>query len=362
MPIQFSRDIKIFVTDNVDSNGFILTTGINSINTNELLIQKDTLDFTQSVTNTFTNDSNLLDDFTFLDNFVNTDTDVGKCNFTTLLNSGVGVLPNDARLWNNLVNQSNLSSSSKWTLGSGVNTLQLLRDHYNPNCFGIIIILNNLAYLLHNCRISALNVNIQVNSLITNQWSIDYLKQEVIPISYTISNSLYTFTAGLTGVVPKVSDTQYQVTAGNFAKVKISDIGIATPFITIPSLGTTINFSNSLTYVTNNLIDKQNTNSTFASADGYKIAGNLSVYTRISGNEITTLLDSIRSQQTLASGQLLHRITIEIPIANTNIIEIILDGCLLVTNVKADTVITSLVDFTIVNSTASTNCCIKFYS
>lgn len=353
----FNKDIKIFVTNNVDSAGTILTTGIAPSNTKELLIEKDTLDFGQSVSTQVFNRSNLLETTDFLNQVSGVDTDIGKLSFSTILNTG-STYPLDADLWNNLVNSGNIPSD-KWVVAETYKQLMVVRSDYTLNKFGIIIIVGTVAYCLNCCLVSDLTVTLPLESFGTNSWSIDYKTCTKRTVDITLANNLYTISGDLTGTIKREQITQYNLAIGKLTKLTIMDSNDTANAYNLNALGISISFTNTLNYITNNLFEKQDTNSIFTGAYEYNISGSTTVYSRTSLSELTA---EIIAQQHSVDSQKLYKIFLEVTDHTGTIIEITINSCNLVLTEKPTQTLTTQLNFFVVSSVDSQNCTIKFYN
>jgi hypothetical protein len=359
MSVQLGRNLKIFITSNLSSNGLVMTTGFTPSNTQEIFIVSDTLDFNQNKSYEYISASGLMDTTSQLDIRAKPTLDTGNISFSTTLNtSDTG--PFDARLWNATVNSLRYPLTM-WTNTTESHTLKLSRQQNSTVSFGILIFVDNLVYVFDTVRVQSLNLSFGVDSVLVNNWSCIFEKHSCLEAAITTIGTTHTFSGSLSGTCVAANTQSYSWAGGKLAKITT---GITNNPETTPIASTEFNLSiaNAQNYIVNNEIDRTQLSMFYSDAGPATIEGSFSGYSRKQGSSFT-LVQQLRSHLSDPYNNRTYDILLEVlSSSSTKICDILLKNCSLESSTKVSTVLTDTFNFKVISGTEAQNCFIKFYT
>jgi hypothetical protein len=361
MKVYLSNDLKIFITSNLDINNNVNVTGFTSANTQELIVQSGSLNIDVEKTYEYVEGSQLIASDRMLESFAKSNVSIGALSLSTYLNSS-STGPFDARLWNALSNESSYPGS-KWTLGSTDVSMKLIRDTTALDAFGIIVISNDTAYVLNATRLESCSVNYNISDLVSCSWSAKFQELVVLKnISFTESDSQYSFTSGLIGSAKKVVLSDYTFSPAKVMLVNVMNVdGVSLGNLAATELS--VNISNSLNYLEDMHIDKEKLGYTFTGAGTFSISGSLSFYARSAGSYSSTLVQELTDTNNNPYLNKVYGLSIQLPYTqNKKLSDIVLGYCNVSVKTGFSDVLTNTLNFKVANSNYNNNCFIKFYT
>lgn len=310
--ILLKRDTKVIVTTSLDIDATIDITNTTSINSKEVSIN----DFSVQFPNT---SELLVNKKTFIDNtfktYVSKGTPTtGNISLNTYLSSGSQI--NEESLlkhildtttvdnyFNTLLNR-NVSSNSAYTLNTSINSI---------SNFGIILINSTNVYLLHNCTISKIGIDINISGIpsIVAEISFSY---------YSITNTLPIYT---------IKDT-YDYTA---SIVTIGYITKNAQVFSVPVLSCNINILQDIGYKVNNTIGSLSVPSD-PFCNNKSIEFSFSIYLKL-GYSSLLLEEELNNLETVINN---YDFELVIPSKTNRFIRIKIDNCQLSLNHKIEDV------------------------
>ena len=364
MNIQFGNNIKVFVTEHVDSDGAVILSGLTTINTKQLIIEKDTLSVSQAKGYEYINNYSDIDSTNVIDKAVSSTLDTGTLSFRVGFNTSSNG-PLDAILWNGLVSFSSYPGDH-WNLSNiAYKELNLLRDTASTVSFGVIICTDDLTYVFNSVRVGSAAVSVDMNTLLGTDWSCSFTSYTLISdLTVTLSNNeLYSLTRDIPiGTVAKANPDNYSWASGRLSKLLVKKPDTAE----VNSLALTsasIQLSNSITYIEDKWVDRSTLYNNFVDAGAYSIDGTLNFYTRSAGSYANTLINEILA--TLNNPISFSKYTFILEIygsGSTKLCDIQLSPCLVSAATNFSNILTNSITFKVVDGTQLDNCFIKFYT
>jgi hypothetical protein len=354
MSVITGINLKIFVTKNVDGLGNILSTGFTVTNTRELIVNKDSLGISQSIDNTFTSAANNISSTNNLQQLAGSTTSLGSVNFSCMLTSAEE--PNDYWLWRALT--STYNAVDNWQNTVTYSQLNLTRTSNNIDVLGIIVVIDNLTYLLDNVRVEGINISLGLESFVTNNWACSFVRKRMLQGVILTKDENYTISNGLSGVFRSTNINSYKIAAAKPTRTNIYSYMGNTNYV-VASTGTELQISNTLEYINLNDISSSESFSKFVGAKDFSLSGKLGVYAKT--GEVYSLVSKIVNEQNSKNNLHLYTVTLQIMNGNSNVCDIVFDSCLFSENTEISTLITQNLDFQVTSSLYSQNCYIRFY-
>ncbi len=354
MSVITGINLKVFVTKNLDGYGNILSVGFSVANTRELIINKDSLSISQSIENAFRNNANNISSVDNLQQLASSTTGLGRVSFSCMLTSAEE--PNDYWLWRSLT--STYNAVDNWQNSATYSQLSLTRTSNNIDVLGIIVIIDNLTYLLDNVRVADVGIGLDLQSFATNTWSCDFIRRRMLQGVTLVKSTNYTVSNGLTGTFRATDISNYKIAAAKPTRTSVySHIGNTT--YTLASTGTELKIANSLEYVNSTDINSADSYNKFVGAKDFSLTGQLGVYAKT--GDVYSLVSKIVNDQNSKHNLHLYSITVQIVHGNSNVCDIVLDSCIFSENTEIATLITQNLQFQVTSSQYSPNCYIRFY-
>ena len=359
MSVQLGRNLKIFVTSNLSSNGSVLLSGFTAENTQEIFIIRDSLEFSQLKSYEYINTSAQIDAVSQIETRARPTLDTGSLIFSTTLNtSATG--PFDARLWNATVNSLRYPLTM-WTNTTESHTLKLSRQEKSTIPLGILIFVDDLVYVFDAVRIQALGIGFAVDSVLANTWTCAFEKHSCLSASISTTGNTYTFSGSLTGTCAVQNLQSYTWAGGKLAKVTV---GLTNNPETTPIASTEFNLSitNAQNYILNNGIDRTELSRFYTDAGPAVLEGTFSGYSRKQGSSFN-LVQQLRSDLSDPYNIKTYDVLLEVlSSSNTKVCDILLKHCSLEGTTVAGTVLTENFNFKVIDGLEAQNCFVKFYT
>ena len=359
MSIQLARELRVFLTNNIDNAGIVDLNGLNQNNTVELVIQSDSFTAQQSRSYDYVDLGNLLESNLKTDAAVKTNQDIGTMSFVTLLSSSK-TGPVDLRLWNALLYEVPYPNDS-WEIATTYLKTPLVRTTALPRPFGIILALDKSLYVYDACRVSGVSLNFDLSNLANCSWTLQYEQLRIVSgTKITENKTIYSITGTVTGTVLKNKNREYKYANPGLVKVSVYDSALA-KLGTLASTGLSLNITNTLNYIPDNNIDRTGLSQLFAGAGSYSVTGSVSFYTRAPGTFTGTFINSLLDSAQLTTDPIFRGYGIELPLTKTkNLCEIFLPHCSTILNTEFSQVLTNTADFKMTDSQYINNSYIKF--
>jgi hypothetical protein len=204
--------------------------------------------------------------------------------------------------WNEIVSATASTPYAWWNL-----------NHSDKNQlipFGLIIVFDNVTFLIHNCAIESVSVDFGIDAIATAAWtgrgtliekmstSVTFGADTVVPGASTSGTGA--FSAGLTGGFRKKYTTSRYI-ANKLSQLSLKriggvfDQGSNDVTYSIPITGGNITIANNLTYLTPATVGV--VNQPFEYFTGTRtVTGNITAYLRSGSNETATLISDFATQ------------------------------------------------------------------
>lgn len=362
MSVLLGHNIKIFVTENVDSKGYIKLTNFTDTNTKQLLVSVGSFIYTQEHLSEVQDLSLGISSGSQSEAYAGGVTKTGSLTLRCLLNSSkADGIPFDKILWDSITKESVYPTG--WTTTASEKTLPLNRTAKNIKPFGIVAIVDGIAYLFDACRIAEASIQLDIKELAHVGWSMAYIKHRRINgVVLGTGVSTFTFTGSLIGSASRTNIEDYNLAASKLMRTTVLDRNTSTTY-TLASINSTIVITNSLIFLDNMNVGEDTRLSLFAGAGNYAINSTVGFYTRASGDSYT-LLNHITNNEISNSNRHQYKVTIDV--LNTGgtdtLAQVVLDGVRMTMSETAGTVMSSTANIKAFKSEYSANSGIKFCS
>lgn len=360
MSVQLGINAKVFLTTNLSSTGAVLDSGFTSDNTTEITIVRDSLSFSQTKQFSYINNHTAIDTTSYLETRANPTKSLGSLSFVTSLNSS-STGPFDAILWNALVNNMRYPLSV-WTIGEANHTMKIIRQVSGTIAIGIIIQVDDVAYIFDSVRVDNLSLGLEIDQISTATWTCSFTSYRVVPATYTQSGNTYTLSGTLSGTAKVLDQSVYSWGSNRLSRISIAKAGGLDP-VSLAGLELGLSVANNHTYLEDLGIDRTSLSNIYTDAGAASLAGRVRVYSRGVGNSTYTFTQELRNQLSDPYSTQIYELTIEI-FSNTQskLCDIQLYSCSLETITETNTEFTDIYNYKVVEGLEAKNCFIKFYT
>lgn len=362
MSVLLGHNLKIFVTENVDNNGVVKLTNLTSNNTKELLVTISSFIYSQETMQDVVDLSLNIVEGANNDGYAGGFTKAGSLTMRCLLNSSkTDGLPFDKILWDSLTKTSTYPIG--WTTTATTKLLPLNRSVKNLKPFGIIAVVDNIAYVFDNCRVAEASIQLDIQELAYVGWSLAYTRQRRFNnVTLTNNTSIFLFTGTLTGQAERIYIDSYNLAAAKLMRTTVLDRSTNVSY-QLASINSAIMITNAHIYLDNVNMGENIRTALFAGAGNFAINSTVSFYTRGAGDSYTLVNHLINNE--IDSTQK-HEYKVTIDVLNTGgtdlLAQIVLDGVRMTLTEAAGPVLSATANLKVFKSTYNVNSGIKFCS
>ena len=322
MALNLIRNSRVFFTTNVNTSGIIQTSGFLPTNTWEIQVQ-DGFSFSQNTTQeTVTLNEAGATPIRGQRSF-NTSLEPVDWSFTTYIrpkfeegtladpdNTDDYIDAEEAVLWNALAAPTDNSDigtgagsvNAAWvrTVGaSPVSTLGFTKSNVHQlKRFGLIIKLENVTYLIHNCAIESASIDFGLDAISSVAWTGRGTRMaetaSAVTVSDNTSTRVTTFTGGIAGTA-KYKDVNAKYIANKLSTMSVARTtfnGQGAKTYTVALTGGNLTIANNLTYLTPSNLGVVNQPETYFTGTR-AITASVNAYLKTGTNESSTLLNDI---------------------------------------------------------------------
>lgn len=318
MALNLIRNSRVFFTTNVNTAGIIQTSGFLPTNTWEIQVQ-DGFSFSQNTTQeTVTLNEAGAAPIRGQRSF-NTSLEPVDWSFTTYIrpkfeegtladpdNTDDYIDAEEAVLWNALAAPTDTSdigqANAAWvrTVGaSPVSTLGFTKSNVHQlKRFGLIIKLENVTYLIHNCAIESASIDFGLDAISSVAWTGRGTRMAETASAVTVSDNAgtrtTTFTGGIAGTA-KYKDVNAKYIANKLSTMSVARTafnGQGAKTYTVALTGGNLTIANNLTYLTPANLGVVNEPVTYFTGTR-AITASVNAYLKTGTNESSTLLNDI---------------------------------------------------------------------
>lgn len=319
MALNLIRNSRVFFTTNVNSEGIVSASGFTTSNTWEIQVQ-DGFSFSQNTTQeTITlnegGDAPIRGQRSF-----NTSLEPVDWSFSTYVRpkfeegATVNATPDaddyvtaeESVLWNALaapVASSDIGqANAAWTQTVGLSPLAALSfaksNTHQLKRFGLIIVFESVAYLLHNCAIESATIDFGLDAISSIAWAGRGTSMaqvaSTVNIADVVATRTSTFSGGLTGTA-KYRDVNAKYIANKLSTMTVArttGLGQTSKTYTVALTGGSLTIANNLTYLTPANLGVVNQPVTYFTGTR-AITASVNAYLKTGTNETSTLLNDI---------------------------------------------------------------------
>lgn len=315
MALNLVRNSRVFFTTNVDGDGVVIKTGINSTNTFEIQVL-DGFSFSQNTTTETVTLSEAGSAPSRGQRSFSTSLDPVEFSMSTYirpkfveLGASDEVQAEEQYLWNALTGTGAIGQSGAgWTATAGATPVSTVAWN-NSNAhqlqkFGMLIWVDNVLFTIDNCALDQATIDFALDGIATVAWTGRGTKLTVFEGTTLSSASLFGGADGFAGT-PKLKDTTAKYLANKLSTcVMVKGINGATAGdYTLPITGGSITFANNLTYLTPANLGAVNIPITYFTGTR-AISGSINCYLRTGeSNSSSDILSDILSNAATSQAQ-----------------------------------------------------------
>jgi hypothetical protein len=358
MALNLVRNSRVFFTTNVDTFGTIIT-GVGG---------------TTDHTSALTREIQVLDGFTFSQNTEQETVTIneagatpvrGQRSFNTALApvdfsmstymrpkklDNEAVKCEESVLWGALTSVTgNGWTEGNDTVDSGSSKADFLNsDAHQLQKFGLIVVLDNVTYLIHNCVLTQATIDFGIDAIATIAWTGQAGSIEKI-VNPTIGTG--TFTGSLVGAfLPKVTNAPYIANKLSTATFTSAISGSSVPYV-VPITGGSLTINNNVTYLTPANLGVVNKPATYFTGTR-AITGTLNAYLKTgsaTGTDTGGLLSDMLANINSSSPTVEPQAAVLINIGGPNTLKVVLDmptATFSVPTVDVQQVVSTTINFT----------------
>lgn len=356
---QLSNNLKLFVTSNLSIEGTLLTSGFSKFNTSQIIPVKDSVTISQNKTYDYIENANSINSDITLKDLAGSSLGNGTLSLSvTMGTSNEG--PPDRELWNFLLSTASYPSNY-WEFNTGYSKLKLHRKQLETGSLCILIVLQDITYVLYNARVKSVTPSLSLDDVTKNSWELEFTTMSMVTGVHTsISNNILTMSGALTGQIP-LDTYNYSFAAGRFTKVGVySTSDVLQGYLAATDLSLSI--SNTLNYIENRAIDRDNSTPIYVSSSVEEITGNIGFFVSGNtnyGNVLLSELDSNTSPFTTTKYRIEFTLfnSIDVPVCT-----IYLGDCVFSSNTDIQQAVKAVLNYNVVTNTSGFDPYIKFYT
>ena len=308
MAVNLIRNSRVFFTTNVDSQGRVKAGAYKD--TNSLFSETNTFEIQVLEGMTFSQNTTI-DTVTLNEagaapargqRSFNTALEPLDFSFSTYLrpfNNGTNITAEEAYLWNAFAGSIAIgSANAAWTNGNPATLSVANSNKHQLQSFGLIIIFDDLAYVLDNCALDSATIDFGIDAIANIQWAGkgSLIRQLNIaagtPASAQVPLTGADLATGTNDAKEKNSSAKYITNKLTVLQVNDTINDFTGSDYTVPITGGNITLSNNLTYLTPANLGVVNLPITYFTGTR-SITGTLTAYLRSGSTNTGGLLNSL---------------------------------------------------------------------
>jgi hypothetical protein len=268
MAVNLIRNSRVFFTTNVDSQGRVKAGALKD--TNSLFSETNTFEIQVLEGMTFSQNTTI-DTVTLNEagdtpargqRSFNTALEPLDFSFSTYLrpyNNGTTVTAEEAYLWNAFAGSIAIgTANAAWTNGTPATLSVAQSNKHQLQAFGLIIIFDDLAYVLDNCALDTATIDFGIDAIAAIQWAGKGSTIRQLDIKAgTPASSQVPLTSATGDLATGTNDAKEKNTVAKYITNKLTVLQVNNTIndftgsdFTVPITGGNITLSNNLTYLT----------------------------------------------------------------------------------------------------------------